>query len=438
MTEPEPIDGREIALIRSEETVISSLLEGQGQEIPSCISRLLDFSPESFIVPDNGAIAQAIQSCRNNGKCPDYLEVLKKLTGNPVNTAQHLVNSNLALSLTLADIEAEPLLDRWRSRKLISTLGEAWEEARRTPDLSKAIGKATITTIKSVLSAMPEADLPPILDAFDFIKKPYIKPPEIVCGLLHKKSKMIVGGGSKSFKTWVQLDMGLSIAFGVPWLGFNCIKGRVLFVNFEIDEYFFQDRMLRMAAAKEIDYIPNQIDVWNLRGKAAPFTILIPKILERIRDRDYALVILDPVYKLYGNTDENKASDVAQLLNSFENLTVESGAAVGFGAHYSKGNQSSKEAIDRVSGSGVFARDPDTIINFTQHEEKNSFVIEPILLTPPVSPRRQPRPRRSERRKCQLWHQTPQAVAYPQNNFFIHYTSRRNLLTLRGLLVLLY
>jgi len=37
---------------------------------------------------------------------------------------------------------------------------------------------------------------------------------------------------------------------------------------------------------------------------------------------------------------------------------VKTGAAVGFGAHYSKGNQAGKEAIDRVSGSGVFARDP--------------------------------------------------------------------------------
>jgi len=37
-------------------------------------------------------------------------------------------------------------------------------------------------------------------------------------------------------------------------------------------------------------------------------------------------------------------------------------AASVFGAHFSKGNQAGKESIDRISGSGVFARDPDTIL----------------------------------------------------------------------------
>lgn len=63
------------------------------------------------------------------------------------------------------------------------------------------------------------------------------------------------------------------------------------------------------------------------------------------------------------------------------------GAAVAFGAHYSKGNQSQKEPIDRIGGSGVFAHDPDTILNFTRHEEEECFTVEAILRNhPPVKP----------------------------------------------------
>ena len=58
------------------------------------------------------------------------------------------------------------------------------------------------------------------------------------------------------------------------------------------------------------------------------------------------------------------------MLNEIEALAVETGAAVAFGAHYSKGNQAGKEVIDRIGGSGVFARDPDSILNFTRHEEE--------------------------------------------------------------------
>ena len=62
-----------------------------------------------------------------------------------------------------------------------------------------------------------------------------------------------------------------------------------------------------------------------------------------------------------------------------ETLAVKSKAAVVFGAHYSKGNQAGKESIDRVSGSGVYARDPDSILNFTRHEEEDAFVVESNL-----------------------------------------------------------
>ena len=48
---------------------------------------------------------------------------------------------------------------------------------------------------------------------------------------------MILGAGSKSYKTFALLDLDLSIACGVPWLGMNTTQGKVLFVNFELKDY---------------------------------------------------------------------------------------------------------------------------------------------------------------------------------------------------------
>ena len=72
-------------------------------------------------------------------------------------------------------------------------------------------------------------------------------------------------------------------------------------------------------------------------------------------------------------------------MNAVERVSVETGAAIAFGAHFSKGNQSGKNAIDRVSGSGVFARDPDTLVSFTAHEEADCFTVETTLRNLPPS-----------------------------------------------------
>ena len=229
--------------------------------------------------------------------------------------------------------------------------------------------------------------LPTILDAADFMSAPEAEPCQLVRGVLHQGSKLVLGGGSKSFKTWTLLDLALSVAHGLPWLGHDTTRGPVLYLNFEIQNYAWQKRIAAVADAKGIALKPGAIKLWNLRGHASDFGTLLPEVIAQTKASGFALIILDPIYKLYGRTDENKAGDVAALLNGMENLAVQTGAAIAFGAHFSKGNQSQKEAIDRISGSGVFARDTDSILIFTRHEEEDCFTVDSILRNfAPVDP----------------------------------------------------
>jgi len=382
-----PESGKDRAIEIAERSVISSILASDGGEIPKIISRLIDFSPNSFEDAYVGQVADAIKRSRKNGTAPTLIEILPLLTGPSVALAQELCNLPSALPLALADSDAEPLLKRWQSRKLIAVLGEAWEEARSHPDKAGTVSKSIIRVIEDTMSESPERRLPVMVDSALFVKLQLPRSPHIVHGLLHKGTKIVIGGGSKSFKTWIQLDLAMSIAYGLPWMGFETTPGKVLFVNFEIKEEFFQDRLIKMASAKGVNLEEGRLIVWNLRGQSAPYHEIVPKMIEDLHKTDFSLVILDPVYKLYGNTDENSASQVALLMNALETMCVKTEAAVGFGAHYSKGNQAAKEAIDRISGSGVFARDPDSIINFTIHEEKEAFTVEPTLRNlPPVEP----------------------------------------------------
>jgi hypothetical protein len=110
-------------------------------------------------------------------------------------------------------------------------------------------------------------------------------------------------------------------------------------------------------------------------------------------------VIIDPIYKTLNGLDENKAGDISLLMNVFDRMSSNDDVSVIFAAHFSKGSEE-REAIDRVSGSGVFARDPDSFVTFTgktvkekygrrgkmvTKHVKNRFIIETHLRNHPES-----------------------------------------------------
>jgi hypothetical protein len=196
---------------------------------------------------------------------------------------------------------------------------------------------------------------------------------------MHKGSKIMLAGGSKTFKTWTFIDLAVSVACGVPWWDFYTTAGRVLYVNFEIQDVFFRKRFLSICEAKDVDVPRDSLEYLGLRGFAGDASRIVQELLPRAERREYALIVIDPIYKCYGERDENSATAMADLLNQFERLAVGCGAAVLYGHHFSKGNQSGKESIDRASGSGAFARDADTIITMTPHEEDDAFTVECTL-----------------------------------------------------------
>lgn len=281
------------------------------------------------------------------------------------------------LSAHVCGTLCDDLVDLHR-RRFALDVSRRIAEAARSNDCGDVLADAQ-AALDGVTRLFNASELPSIVDAADFVAEELPPPSELVSGILHQGAKLVLGGGSKSFKTWCLLDLAVSVAHGLPWLERDTQAGRVLFLNFEIQPHAWQRRIAAVAQAKGIKVQPGAISLWNLRGHAADFRDLLPRITKQAQNASFALIVLDPIYKLYGSTDENKASDVAALLNGLEKLAVDTDAAVAFGAHFAKGNAAQKEAIDRVSGSGVFARDPDSILTFTKHEEEEAFTVEAIL-----------------------------------------------------------
>lgn len=241
--------------------------------------------------------------------------------------------------------------------------------------------------LEEAASNETKTKLPQIIDWNQFNVTSLTKPEVLIEGVLHRGSKMVLGGGSKSYKTWALADMALSVASGTPWWGIPCNLGVVCYVNLEIQDYFFKSRINEIITAKAVLVANGKFFLWNLRGYSTDLEEICETMVNEIKQIKPTLIIIDPIYKVMAGLDENKAGDISYILNQLDRLAVETDAAVVFGAHFAKGNASGKESLDRISGSGVFARDPDSIMTMTRHEEVNCFTVESTLRNfPPLSP----------------------------------------------------
>ena len=212
-----------------------------------------------------------------------------------------------------------------------------------------------------------EDDLPEIHSARDMFEKPTPEPPVIIDGVLRQGAKMIVTGDSKSGKTCLLTNLGVCIAEGWEWLGHQCKQGKVLYINLEVMQSDFEARYKSIYKAYEepaTEQGKDNFDFWNLRGKAESLEKLAPKIIRRCRGKKYLVIIVDPIYKVQGG-DENSAEAIGRFCALFDKIAEETGASMIYVHHHAKGAAGGKKAMDRMSGSGVFARDADAIVDFS-------------------------------------------------------------------------
>ena len=210
----------------------------------------------------------------------------------------------------------------------------------------------------AVAFKIESAPLPGIQFLRDFAAAVPPPPAQIIEGILHQGCKMILGGTSKSNKSWCLLDLAISVASGQPWWGRQCTKMPVVYINFELHDWALGQRINAICAGRpECQGIGDSLAVWNLRGKNADLTTLRPKLEEQLERHQFGLIILDPAYKVLGDRDENANGEIASLMNELEAMAQASGASIVVAHHFAKGDSTSKSALDRMSGAGAWARD---------------------------------------------------------------------------------
>jgi hypothetical protein len=362
----------------NELVALAAAIEAGNAPLPPFIGKLIQNAPDSFQNERAAKLAVIVREKRAAGE-PVLFEVLAEENFPLLNFIKCELEVS-SIGMAAAEYYAAEYWNAFQIRRTQNVLAQAHENVIAHPEQTKAIIAGVRNALDAVAGESQTDDLPELIDAADFLATPVEMPVELVEGIIDKGCKFALGGASKAKKTWTLLDLAISVASGADWLGRKTKRGKVLFLNFEIRTPHWHLRLEKVARAKGVVVEPGQIVLWNLRGYAGDFRILIPKIIARAREKGFDLIIVDPIYKIYcTGADENSTGDMAELMNGLERIAVQTGAAIGYGSHFSKGNQSEKNAIDRISGSGVYGRDPDALLIFTEHNEPNAYTVDPIL-----------------------------------------------------------
>ena len=163
----------------------------------------------------------------------------------------------------------------------------------------------------------------------------------------------VIGGAPKCSKTWLGLDLALSVATGTACLGQFAVPqpGPVLVYLAEDALPIVRERVAGMARHRRLELAAVAIQVITaptLRLDREPHRSRLLATARRLRPR---LLLLDPLVRLHA-IDENHAGEVAALLAYFRSLQRQLDLSVILVHHTRKNAASGVAAGQGLRGSG--------------------------------------------------------------------------------------
>ncbi len=256
--------------------------------------------------------------------------------------------------------------------------GRQDELKRLTTEAAKAIA-ARPEKVEKQLEAEREGfpDPQPLFKLLENIKKPKW----VVDQIWTEGGCGFVAGSPKSWKSWIALDMAMSVANGMDFLGQFRVEqpGPVLYIQEEDPAPVLKDRVTKMWPDKKADRIvvEDGMPVWIPASEDKEphiaayikegFSASDPAWQSWLDDqlekgylgdgepRAYRMVILETLMRISGDVDENRAADMTQkLFAPLDQLADKHGVAIVIVHHMRKtgpGAKDGERAGQRMLGS---------------------------------------------------------------------------------------
>lgn len=209
--------------------------------------------------------------------------------------------------------------------------------------------------------------------------------------MLPEDCTAVLYGPSGTLKSFVMIDMALSIAHGVPWQGSETKSRTVVYLAGE-GEQGFSKRLLAWSIQHELG-APDNFAFRQIPRLQEPQTL--ESMLEALRliqsERgDIGLIIIDTLFTALDGGDENSGKDMGQVIAVMKRLRQEFGAAVVTVHHTGKVGDTARGHSSLPSGMDVmFYAKPGgspLTVEITNPKQKDGAEHPSMLLQATVQP----------------------------------------------------
>jgi hypothetical protein len=174
----------------------------------------------------------------------------------------------------------------------------------------------------------PRSTAPMFIDALEFVSAEEKTTDWLMHNMIPRSGNGIIGGDPKASKSFASVDIALSAACGVSWMGHPAMKRtKVAIVSREDDAGLTRRRMKKLmrGRAEYADLLPGWLHI-NTRQQQADFEVTTPDHMNRLIDElgtfGAELVVLD-VFRSLHHADENDNSEVAKVLSKVSRIQQE-------------------------------------------------------------------------------------------------------------------
>lgn len=188
--------------------------------------------------------------------------------------------------------------------------------------------------------------------------------PYLIDGIVPEATPILLYGKGSAAKGWLAIRMGLGMTVTGEFLGRECIRGGVLYVDYEDNRAAFKRRARRLLAGMGIDEpegLGDRFHYWDPMG--VPLAQLVSGLSAKIQRDGIQLIIVDSVVAACGGRPE-EAETAQRYFNALRKLGIASLSI----AHISKAGNG-----DDPFGSIFFTNFPRRTLLVTRAGEGDSF-----------------------------------------------------------------
>ena len=299
-----------------------------------------------------------------------------------------IIPDNDAAGRTHAQKVAQNLFEVANSLKILelpglSEKGDVFDwlaNGNKPQDLIRLAGQAALVDQPPIESVDESEDYYTFLTVSDLYRLPEPRP--LVEGLISENSFCVMYGAPGSGKSFCALDIGLSIASGMPWHDKQTQQGSVLYIAGE-----GVGGLKRRVKAFHTYHGLSSISSFHVLQQAVNFRDeqSVKRLLRSI-DRvggDFNAVFVDTVARALPGSDENSATDMGAFVDACDRIRHHTGAAV-IGVHHSgkdisRGMRGSSALLGAVDTS-IEVKNSDGVICLKNEKQKDHAEHPPIYL----------------------------------------------------------